>query len=183
MKRRTNKGIVVMLAILSLGIVACKENQAERKSPSKVVGKQQKESAMAQRKKWEASPEGIQFKKWESSPEGKKVRACLTKIQPRLKTFAPLKAVVTSLTFERVKGQKSGPKWLLVAIDGDTYMLQFSLKDFQRLKSLNVQDSLIIKSRYGSFSPNHPYLILSSDYIAKGDKVLYKRDTSKDKKC
>lgn len=172
-----------MLLFLCGGIFACKENISSSKIPSKNEAKQHKESPIAQRQKWEASPEGIQFKKWENSPEGMKVRASLTKIQPRLKTFAPLKAVVTSLTYERVKGQKSGPKWLLVAIDGETYMLQFNLKDFQRLKSLNVQDSLIIKSRYGSFSPNHPYLILSSDFIAKGDKVLFKRDTSKDKKC
>lgn len=46
-----------------------------------------------------------------------------------------------------------------------------------------MNDKIIVKSQNASYSPNHPYLILSSDYIAKDNRILFKRDLSKNKGC
>ena len=94
-----------------------------------------------------------------------------------------MQAVVTSVTFQRENAKSSGPKWIIVKIDGDEYMMQFVPKDFEKLKSLKVNDNIIIRSRSAGYSPNHPYLILSGDYIAHDNKILFKRDFSKNKGC
>ena len=57
--------------------------------------------------------------------------------------------------------------------------MQFIPKDFQKLKSLKVNDKIIVRSRSAGYSYNHPNLIISSDYIARNNKVLFKRDVSK----
>lgn len=130
-------------------------------------------------KKWEASPDGIQYKKWEASPAGKKVHASYDKIKKSIKTFATMEAVVTSVTFQRSTTNASVPKWLIVQIDGEKYMMQYVPKDFEKLKSLKVNDKISVKSRSAGFSSNHPYLILSGDYIAKDNTVLFKREVNK----
>ncbi|HMF71394.1 MAG TPA: hypothetical protein VK616_07950, partial [Flavitalea sp.] len=91
-------------------------------------------------------------------------------------------AVVTSVTFRR-NGKSSGIKWLIVRINGEEYMMQFSPKDFQQLNSLKVNDKIIVRSRSAGYSPNHPYLIISGDYIERNNKILFKRDFSKNKGC
>jgi hypothetical protein len=133
------------------------------------------EEMKAARKKWEASPDGIEYKKWENSPEGKKVDASYEKIKKHFKDFSDMEAVVTSVTFQRENVQSASPKWLIVKIEGETYMMQFIPKEFESLKSLKVNDKIIVRSRSAGFSHNHPYLILSSDYIAKENKVVFKR--------
>ncbi|MGC4041819.1 MAG: hypothetical protein QM710_13820 [Flavobacterium sp.] len=134
-----------------------------------------------ERKKWEASPDGIRYKEWTVSPEGKKVHASHDKIRKYLTDFSDMEAVVTSTTFKR-SGKSSAIKWLIVRINGAEYMMQFTPKDFEPLKSLKVNDKIIVRSRSAGYSPNHPYLILSGDYIAQ-NKVLFKRDSSKNKGC
>lgn len=134
-------------------------------------------------KKWEASPDGIQYKKWKASPEGKKIHANYNKIKKNLAGFLPMEAVVTSVTFQRTNAKVSGPKWLIVKIKGEKYMIQYALKDFEKLKSLKVNDKIILKSRNAGFSPNHPYLIISGDYIAKNNIILFQRDFSKNNHC
>jgi hypothetical protein len=135
------------------------------------------------RKEWEASPDGIKYKEWEASPEGKKVHASHDKIRKYIKAFANMEAVVTSVTFQRANGNSSGPKWLIVRIDGEEYMMQFIPKDFQQLNSLKVNDKIIVRSRSAGYSPNHPYLIISGDYIERNNKILFKRDFSKNNHC
>jgi hypothetical protein len=132
-------------------------------------------------KKWECSPDGIQYKKWQISPAGKKVQASYTKIKNSIKTFAPMEGVITSVTFKRPNTKASAPKWLIVQIDGEEYMMQYIPKDFEKLKSLKVNDKITVKSRSAGLSPNHPYLILSGDYIAKNNTILFKRDLSKNR--
>lgn len=132
-------------------------------------------------KKWETSPDGIQYKKWQNSPKGQKVQNSYTKIKNAIKTFAPMEAVVTSVTFQRPTKNASAPKWLIVQIDGEQYMMQYISKDFDKLKNLKINDKITVKSRSAGLSPNHPYLILSGDYIAKNKMVLFKRDLSKNR--
>ena len=134
-------------------------------------------------KKWEASPDGIKYKAWEVSPEGKKVHASHDKIKSYLKAFTDMEAVVTSVTFQPENAKSSGPKWLIVRINGEEYMMQYVPKDFEQLKSLKVNDKIIVRSRSAGYSPNHPYLILSGDYIARNNTVLFKRDFSKNNGC
>jgi hypothetical protein len=124
------------------------------------------------RKKWEASPDGIKYKEWEVSPEGKKVHASADKIRKYIKAFANMEAVVTSVTFQRANAKSSGPKWLIVRINGEEYMMQFIPKDFQQLNSLKVNDKIIVRSRSAGYSPNHPYLIISGDYIERNKRYF-----------
>lgn len=118
----------------------------------------------------------------EVSPEGKKVHASHDKIKKYIKDFANMEAVVTSVTFRR-DGKSSGIKWLIVRINGEEYMMQFIPKEFQQLSSLKVNDKIIVRSRSAGYSPNHPYLIITGDYIERNNKVLFKRDFSENKGC
>lgn len=140
-------------------------------------------SNLEKRKKWEASPDGIKFNEWKNSPEGKKVQASYDKIKKEIEVYAEMEAVVTSVTFQFPTTNPSSPKWLLVKINGENYMMQFIPEDFEKLNSLKVNDKIIIKSRSAGFSNNHPYLILSSNYIEHNNKVLFERDLSKNDGC
>lgn len=140
-------------------------------------------SNLEKRKKWEASPDGIKFNEWKNSPEGKKVQASYDKIKKEIEAYAEMEAVVTSVTFQFPTTNPSSPKWLLVKINGENYMMQFIPEDFEKLNSLKVNDKIIIKSRSAGFSNNHPYLILSSNYIEHNNKVLFERDLSKNDGC
>lgn len=93
-----------------------------------------------------------------------------------------MEAVISSTTFKR-GGKSSGIKWLIVRIEGEEYMMQFSPKDFQALKSLKVNDKISIRSRSAGRSPNHPYLIVSGDYIERNGKVLFVRKFSLNDGC
>lgn len=140
-------------------------------------------SILEKRKKWEASPDGIKFNDWKNSPEGKKVQASYDKIKNEINAYAQMEAVVTSVTFQLPTTNPSSPKWLVVKIKGEDYMMQFTPNDFEKLNSLKVNDKIIIKSRSAGFSNNHPYLILSSNYIEHNNKVLFESDLSKNDGC
>ena len=94
-----------------------------------------------------------------------------------------MNAKVISVTYQRPNSKVSGPKWLIVQIQGEQYMMQYVLKDFVKLKSIKINDKIIVKSHSAGLSPNHPYLILSGDYIAKNNTVLFKRDLNKNNRC
>lgn len=130
------------------------------------------------RKKWEASPDGIKYKKWEASPEGKKVHASHDKLRKHIKDFTNMEAVVSSMSFQLAYGKSSGPKWLIVNINGEEYLMQFNSKDFQQFTDLKVNDKIIVRSRSAGYSPNHPYLIISGDYIERNNQILFKRHIS-----
>jgi hypothetical protein len=164
--------LVVSLAVLS-GLVF-----ANRGSKNETMA-----SSLQEKEKWEKSPYGIRYKEWELSPAGKKVHASYDKIKKEINTFSEMEAVVSSVTFQRENAKSSGPKWLIVRIQGEEYMMQFVPNEFQQLQNLQVNDKIIVKSRSAGYSPNHPYLILSGDYIALKKQVLFKRDFSKNKGC
>lgn len=183
--KRIHKNIPVMLLLLTVVSVLVFTNcevKKETKPSSKQLSITDAKANQDKRKKWEASPDGIKYKEWEASPAGKKVHASHDKIKKYIKDFSDMEAVVTSVTFQRAN-VKSGPKWLIVKINDEDYMMQFNLKDFEQLKSLKVNDKIIIRSRSVGYSNNHPYLIISGDYIAQNNKILFKRDFSKNKGC
>lgn len=181
------KMLLIVLIIISSQLFTNCEEKKEITTISKpehhpLTEAQQKANREA-RAKWEASPDGIQYKKWKNSPEGKKIKGSHDKIRKQLQEFTTMQAVVTSVTFERDGAKGKGPKWLLVQIEGETYMMQFVPKEFEPLKSLQVNDKISLKSRSAGYSNNHPYLIITGDYIAKDNKVLFKRDLSKNNRC
>ena len=159
------------------------EIKKETKHVKRTLSNAEKKSMLEQRKKWEASPDGIKFNDWKNSPEGKKVQASYDKIKNEINAFTEMEAVVTSVTFQLPTTNPSSPKWLVVKINGEDYMMQFIPNDFEKLNSLKVNDKIIIKSRSAGFSNNHPYLILSSNYIEHNNKVLFEHDSSKNDGC
>jgi hypothetical protein len=176
--------VLILPLVVVIGLVfANREIKNETKTSQKQLSVADRKANLDERKKWEASPDGIKYKEWEVSPEGKKVHASYDKIKKSIKAFNNMEAVVTSLTFQRANAKSSGPKWLIVKINGEEYMMQFIPKDFQKLNSLKVNDKIIVRSRSAGYSPNHPYLIISGDYIARNNKILFKRDFSKNNGC
>jgi hypothetical protein len=176
-------GLVFSFATFASDSGANREIKNDTKTSQKQLSVADRKANLDKRKKWEASPDGIKYKEWEVSPEGKKVHASYDKIKKNIKAFTNMEAVVTSLTFQRANAKSSGPKWLIVKINGEEYMMQFIPKDFQQLNSLKVNDKIIVRSRSAGYSPNHPYLIISGDYIARNNKILFKRDFSKNNGC
>ncbi|MES2862644.1 MAG: hypothetical protein V4666_00860 [Bacteroidota bacterium] len=174
--------LILPLAVVSVLVFTNCEIKNETKPSPKSLSIAETKARLKAKKNWEASPDGIKYKEWEVSPEGKKVHASHDKIKKYLKAFSNMEAVVTSVTFQR-DGKSSGIKWLIVRINDEEYMMQFIPKDFEQLKSLKVNDKIIVRSRSAGYSSNHPYLIISGDYIAQNNKILFKRDFSKDKGC
>jgi hypothetical protein len=172
--------LILPLVVLSGLVIANGKVKDETKPSRKPLSSNDKKAHLDGRKKWEASPDGIMFKKWEISPEGKKIHASHDKIRKYIRAFSNMEALVTSVTFNRENSNSSGPKWLIVRIEGEEYMMQFNRNDFQQLKSLKVNDKIIVRSRNAGYSPNHPYLIVSGDYIEQNSKILFERDFSKD---
>ena len=126
-------------------------------------------------KKWEASPDGIQFKNWEASPAGKKVHAGAAKISKFVRTNANMQGIVTSLSLP--EGSRLG-YGLLVKIDEVDYILSMgnvSSTELSQLKSLKVNDKIVIRSRFVSKAPKYAYPIVNGDYLEKDNKVVYKR--------
>lgn len=186
MKKNSLVLMLFVVLISSQLFTNCEEKKettdVSKTSPKPLTEAQQKANREA-KAKWEASPDGIEYKKWQNSPEGKKIKVSHDKIRKQLQEFTTMEAVVTSVTFEREEAKGKGPKWLLVQIEGETYMMQFVSKEFEKLKSLQVNDKISLKSRSAGYSNNHPYLIITGDYIAKDNKVLFKRDLSKNNRC
>lgn len=182
-KRNLIYTLVFALVVVSGLVFANRKikNGAEP-SPRTLTAAERKARALEDKRKWDASPDGLRYKAWEMSSEGKDVRASYDKISKSINGFASMEATVTSVTFKR-EGQKAGPKWLIVSIGGETYMMQFVPEDFKKLSSLKVNDKIILKSRSAGYSPNHPYLIVSGDYIEHDGKVLFKRDFNKNQGC
>ena len=64
--------LILPLVVVSGLVFANREikNETSKKSTPKPLSAAERK---AERKKWEATPDGIKFKKWEASPAGKKV--------------------------------------------------------------------------------------------------------------
>ena len=176
-------GLVFSFSTFANNSKAKTEIKKEKKLGKKTLSSAEKKSMLDQRKKWEASPDGIKFNDWKKSPEGKKVQASYEKIKNEINAFAEMEAIVTSVTFQFPTTNPTSPKWLVVKINGEDYMMQFIPNDFEKFKNLKVNDKIIVRSRSAGFSNNHPYLIISSDYIEHNSKVLFKREFNKNDGC
>jgi len=178
---KKNIYVLILPLVVVSGLVFANR---EVKNETKPLSASERKARMDDdRKKWEASPDGVKYKKWEVSLKGKKVRASHDKIRKYIKDYTNMEAVVTSVTFQRKNVKSSQPKWLIVRIDGEEYMMQYTQSEFKQLNSLKVNDKIIVKSHSAGYSPNHPYLVLSGDQIEKNGKVVFVRDFSKKGSC
>jgi hypothetical protein len=128
----------------------------------------------AELKKWEATFGGVQYKKWQASPEGKKVLADAAKISKHISAFTNMEAVVTSLSLP--PGSRLG-FGVMARIDGFDYILNFEPEKSQleQLKSLKVNDKIIIRSHVVSHAPKYSFPIVRGEYVERDNKVIFKR--------
>lgn len=176
------KGIYALLLLLVIASGLALANAAnEPETPKKLsLLPPNPAESKAALKRWEASPDGIAFNKWKASPQGKKVVADAAKILPHTKDGSSMEAVVTSLTLPA--GSRLG-YGVMVKIDDEVYILNFGalkLSEMQQLKSLKVNDRLLIKSHFVSYAPKYAYAIVAGDYVERDKKILYKRIPPKD---
>jgi hypothetical protein len=67
---------------------------------------------------------------------------------------------------------------VMVKIDNVDYILslgQVSTRELAQLKSLKVNDKVVIRSHFVSRAPKYSYPIVNGDYLEKDSKVVYKR--------
>lgn len=167
---------IIYVLILSLVVVSglvfanreIKNETSEKTTPKPL-------SAAEMKKRWEATPDGIRYIQWKASPEGKKVLADAAKISKHINAFTNMEAVVTSLSLP--PGSQLG-LGVMVRMNDEDYILSFGVEksdEFQQLRSLKVNDKIIIRSSVVSHAPKYSYPIVSGDYIERDSKILYKR--------
>ena len=166
--------LVLPLVVVSGLVFANREIKDE--NPKKSTPRPLSAAEMnAERKKWEATPDGIKYKKWEASPEGQKVLAGAAKIRKPINDSANMEAVVTSLSLP--PGSRLG-FGVMARINGVDYLLTFApetASELQQLQSLKVNDKIIIRSHSVSWAPKYAYPIVSGDYVERNGKVIFKR--------
>jgi len=165
---------LILLLVVVSGIVFANrqsKNEIVKKSTQKPLSAAEREAGL---KKWEATPEGLNYKKWEASPAGKKVYAAEAKIRKHLTDSTNMEAVVTSLSLP--PGSRLG-FGVMARINGDDYIVNFAAEKSQleQLHSLKVNDKLILRSRNVSHAPKYAYPIVSGDYVERDSKVIFKR--------
>jgi len=162
--------LTLSLVVVSGLVFANREikNEASKKSSPKPLTDAEKRAARLQ---WEASPGGINYKTWEASPEGKKVYSGVENISKYVREYTNMEAVVTSLSLPPGSLLGFG---VMARINGDDYILRFD-DGLQQLRSLKVNDKIIIKSHYISVAPKYAYPIVSGDYAERDGKMIYKR--------
>src|SRR6478736_3905917 len=165
--------LILPLVVISGIVFANREikNETSKKSTSKPLSAAE---SKAELKRWEASPDGINYKKWEASPEGTKVLAGAAKIMNHISAFTNMEAVVTSLSLP--PGSRLG-FGVMARIDGVDYIVRFEPEKSQleQLQSLKVNDKIIIRSQSVSHAPKYSYPIVRGDYVERGSKIIYKR--------
>ena len=128
----------------------------------------------AEKKKWEASPDGVKFKAWEKSPAGKNVQASAAKIREDISAFTDMEAVITSLSLP--PGSRLG-FGVMARINGVDYIVNFEAEKAQlvQLHALKVNDKIMVRSRNLSYAPKYAYPIVSAEYVERSGKVIFKR--------
>ena len=189
--------IVILTLVVVVGLVfsftrfnndKIASNAIKTETPKKAISKPLSATEInAVKKKWEASPDGIQFKKWEDSPAGQKVYAAEAKIMQSIKNNTAMEAVVTSLSLP--EGSRVG-FGMMVQIEGEEYILSFGIeqpgknslnlkKEFDLLRTLQVNDKISLKSKNVSHAPKYAFPIVTGDYVQREGEIIYKRTTRK----
>src|SRR6478752_9945722 len=165
--------LILPLVVVSGLVFANREikNETSKKSTPKPLSAAERK---AEREKWEATPDGINFKKWEASPAGKNVYAAEAKIRNHISAFTNMEAVVTSLSLP--PGSRLG-FGVMASIDGVDYIVKFEPEKSQleQLHSLKVDDKIMIRSHSVSHAPKYAYPIVWGDYVERDSKVIFKR--------
>ncbi len=165
--------LILLLVVVSGLVFANREVKKEtpKKSIPEPISAAEREAAM---KQWYTTPGGIAYKKWEASPAGKKVYAAEAKIRKQLTDSSNMEAVVTSLSLP--PGSRLG-FGVMARINGEDYIVNFDAVKSQldQLRSMKVDDKIIIRSRHVSHAPKYAYPIISGDYIERDSKVIFKR--------
>jgi hypothetical protein len=172
--RKVIYALILTLVVVSGLVFANREIKIEtsKKSAPKLLSAAEMKAEL---KKWEATPDGTKFKKWKASPEGQKVLASAAKIRNHISDSTNVETVVTSLSLP--PGSRLG-FGVMVRINGDDYILSFGLEksnEFQQLRSLKVNDKILIRSHFVSYAPKYSYPIVSGDYVERDSKIIYKR--------
>jgi len=164
--------LMLPLVVVSGLVFANREikNETRKPSPKPLSVAERK----AERKKWEASPDGIKYKEWEASPRGKKVLTGAAKIRKHISAFTNMEAVVTALALP--PGSRLG-FGVMARINGDDYIVKFEPEKSQleQLHSLKVNDKIFIRSHSVSYAPKYSYPIVSCDYVERDGKIIFKR--------
>ena len=166
--------LLLLLVVVSGLVFANREikNDIAEKPTPKPLSAAEREAAL---KQWEATPEGIKFKQWEASPQGIKVLAGVAEIQKHINAAANMEAVITSLSLP--PGSRLG-YGVMARINGEDYILSFGLlkaNEYQQLRSLKVNDKIILRAHSVSYAPKYSYPIVAGDYIERDSNVIYKR--------
>ncbi|HWB24355.1 MAG TPA: hypothetical protein VG738_02695 [Chitinophagaceae bacterium] len=146
-------------------------NEASKKPALKPLSAAEIE---AERKQWEATPEGIKYKNWVASPAGKKVFASIAKIRKNINDYTNMEAVITSLSLP--PGSRLG-FGVMARINGDDYIVKFDTEksQLQQLQSLKINDKISIRSHNVSHAPKYSYPIISTEYAEGDGKIIFKR--------
>jgi hypothetical protein len=171
---------ILFLPLVVVGGLVFANREIKNETAKKPITKPLTAAEMkAARKQWDASPDGVMFKKWEESPAGKKVYAAEAKIRKFLRDSTSMEAVVTSLSLP--SGSRVG-FGVMVNINDEDFILSFGLEDkkeFEQLRSLKVNDKIIIKSQSVMHAPKYTYPIVAGNYVELNSKILYKRPPRK----
>ena len=165
--------LILLLVVVSGLVFANSEikNETPKQSTPKPLSAAEREAEL---KKWEATPDGINYKKWEASPEGKKVYAAEAKIRKHITDSTNMEGVVTSLSLP--PGSRLG-FGVMVRINGDDYILGYGpvkSNELQQLHSLKVADKIIIRSHSLLHAPKYSYPIIPINYVERDSKIIYK---------
>lgn len=168
---------LILSLIVAIGLVfTILKEESSKKVTQRPLSAAEMKSEL---KKWEATPDGINFNKWKTSPEGKKVLNDAAKINNLIKSSSNIEAVITSLSLP--SGSRLG-FGMMVNINGDDYILSFGPKksnEFQQLKSLKVNDKIILRSNFVSYAPKYSYPIVSGEYVERDGEIIYKKVPNK----
>jgi hypothetical protein len=169
----------LILTLLSLSGLYLIQNASKNKIPLDYSTKQNESVPKnLARKKWEATPAGIEFNNWKVSSDGRKVYRSESNIRSSIQGFTNMNAVITSLSLPR--GARLG-YGMMVNIHGDDFILSFGpeLKnEFHDLRKLSVGQKIVIKSHHVSHAPKYSFPIISAEYIEFNSKILYNRSTN-----
>ena len=168
-----------VLPLFLVTVYAFSNYEIAKEAPKKSTTSSSIDEKKAALKKWEATPEGINFKKWEASPAGKKVYAAEAKIKKSIREYTNMEGVITSLSLP--PGSRLG-FGVMVKMKGEDYILSFGpafKNEFEHLYQLKVNDTIMIKSRGVSHAPKYDYPIIGGDYIEKNGKLIFKRTPAK----